>query len=299
MPKVFLSPEDRASNAYAAEARWNGKVTNEKEQMGRCADFLEIALKRCGCEVINAQYGNMYDRVKASNDWPADLHIALHTNGFDGTVAGTRVHCYPSEKSRQIGKLIQDRIAPMSPGTSERLVEDTRLYELRAPHMPAVLPEFGFHDNVQEAQWLIDNMEAIAEETCKAVCEFFNIVYVAPDKTVTLPSAPVEEAPAVSQLWRVQVGAFAKKKNAEDLLQKLKEAGFEGVLVSQAAQETIAVGSKVRVKNGAKTYTGGDLAPFVYARDHIVRTLAGKRAVITYGGVVVAAVNVDDLTLAL
>ena len=82
-------------------------------------------------------------------------------------------------------------------------------------------------------------------------------------------------------------------------MQKLKEAGFEGVLVPQAAQETIAVGSKVRVKNGAKTYTGGDLAPFVYARDHIVRTLAGKRAVITYGGVVVAAVNVDDLTLVL
>ena len=66
--------------------------------MRRCADYLEAALKRCGCEVINAQYGNMYDRVKASNAWPADLHIALHTNGFNGKVAGTRVHCYPSEK---------------------------------------------------------------------------------------------------------------------------------------------------------------------------------------------------------
>ena len=48
MPKVFLSPEDRASNVYASEALWNGKATNEKEQMDRCADYLEIALKRCG-----------------------------------------------------------------------------------------------------------------------------------------------------------------------------------------------------------------------------------------------------------
>ena len=147
MPKIFISPEDRASNVYASTALWNGRTTNEKEQMGRCADYLEIALKRCGFEVINAQYGNMYDRVSASNAWPADLHIALHTNGFDGTVSGTRVHCYPSEKSRKIGKLIQDRIAPLSPGTSERLVESTNLYELRVPTMPAVLPEFGFHDN--------------------------------------------------------------------------------------------------------------------------------------------------------
>ena len=54
MPKVFISPEDRASNVYASTALWNGRTTNEKEQMGRCADYLEIALKRCGFEVINA-----------------------------------------------------------------------------------------------------------------------------------------------------------------------------------------------------------------------------------------------------
>ena len=160
--KVFISPEDRAGNVYAGTALWNGKTTNEKEQMGRLVDDLEMALKRCGFEVINAQYGDMYDRVRDSNAWPADLHVAPHTNGFDGTVAGTRVHCYPSEKSRLIGRLIQERIAPLSPGTSDRLVESTNLYELRSTHMPAVLPEFGFHDNPGEAQWLIDNMAAIA-----------------------------------------------------------------------------------------------------------------------------------------
>ena len=218
MPKVFISPEDRASNVYASTALWNGRTTNEKEQMGRCADYLEIALKRCGFEVINAQYGNMYDRVSASNSWPADLHIAPHTNGFDGTVSGTRVHCYPSEKSRLIGKLIQDRIAPMSPGTSERLVESTNLYELRVPTMPAVLPEFGFHDNPEEAQWLIDNMEAIAEETCKAICEFFDMPYIAPEKQVEMEPAPVPDV-----LYRVQVGAFRKRENAEAYLAKVQE----------------------------------------------------------------------------
>jgi hypothetical protein len=63
------------------------------------------------------------------------------------------------------------------------------------------------------------------------------------------------------------------------------------------ATKAITAGSKVRVKSGAKTYTGGSLASFIYARDHVVKEISGKRAVITYGGTVVAAVNVDDLTL--
>ena len=228
MPKIYLSPEDRASNAYAAQALWNGKPTNEKEQMGRCADYLETALTRCGFQVINAQFGNMYDRVKASNAWPADLHIALHTNGFNGKVAGTRVHCYPSVESRRIGKLIQDRIAPLSPGTSERLVESAGLYELRAPHMPAVLPEFGFHDNPEEAQWLIDNMEAIAEQTCQAVCEFFGIPYIAPDKQIDLDPEPVPDS---GTIYRIQVGAFESKANAEAYLAKVREALPEAFIV--------------------------------------------------------------------
>lgn len=57
------------------------------------------------------------------------------------------------------------------------------------------------------------------------------------------------------------------------------------------------VGSTVRLKQGAKTYTGGGLASFVYTRDHVVKEISGDRVVITFGGVVVAAVNIADLTL--
>ena len=138
------------------------------------------------------------------------------------------MHCYPSDRSRKIGKLIQDRIAPMSPGTSERLIEDTRLYELRATTMPAVLPEFGFHDNPEEAQWLIDNMEAIAEQTCQAVCEFFGIPYIAPDKQIDLDPEPVPDS---GTIYRVQVGAFESKENAEAYLEKVREVLPEAFIV--------------------------------------------------------------------
>ena len=116
----------------------------------------------------------------------------------------------------------------MSPGTSERLIEDTRLYELRATTMPAVLPEFGFHDNPEEAQWLIDNMEAIAEQTCQAVCEFFGIPYIAPDKQIDLDPEPVPDS---GTIYRVQVGAFESKENAEAYLEKVREVLPEAFIV--------------------------------------------------------------------
>ncbi|WP_277669068.1 N-acetylmuramoyl-L-alanine amidase [Caproiciproducens galactitolivorans] len=74
------------------------------------------------------------------------------------------------------------------------------------------------------------------------------------------------------------------------------KAGQEQIKPS-APVETIKVGSTVKLKQGAKTYTGGTLASFVYARNHIVKEINGDRAVITYGGVVVAAVKLADLTL--
>lgn len=99
--------------------------------------------------------------------------------------------------------------------------------------------------------------------------------------------------------YKVQVGAFSKKENAESMLAKLKTAGYSDAFITtgSGAGGTIKAGSVVRVKQGAKTYTGGGLASFVYSRDHVVSELNGDRAVITYGGVTVAAVRVSDLTL--
>ena len=66
---------------------------------------------------------------------------------------------------------------------------------------------------------------------------------------------------------------------------------------SPAPTQKIVKGSVVRVKSGAKDYNGGGLASFVYTRDHVVSEVSGDRCVITYSGVVVAAVHKSDLTL--
>ena len=59
----------------------------------------------------------------------------------------------------------------------------------------------------------------------------------------------------------------------------------------------ITAGAKVKVNKGAKTYTGGSLASFVYNNTYTVMQMDGDRAVIGQNGVVTAAINKKDLTL--
>lgn len=63
------------------------------------------------------------------------------------------------------------------------------------------------------------------------------------------------------------------------------------------ASAAIAKGSKVKVNKGAKTYTGGSLASFVYSTVYTVMQIDGDRMVIGKDGVVTAAVNIKNLTL--
>lgn len=67
--------------------------------------------------------------------------------------------------------------------------------------------------------------------------------------------------------------------------------------ISSGAAGSIVKGSKVKVKKGAKTYTGGGLAAFVYSGTYTVMQVDGPRVVIGQNGAVTAAVNITDLTL--
>lgn len=207
--KIAISPEDRSSNIYHANALWNGKRTNEHEQMCRFADALEQHLVRCGFEVYNMQFGNMYDRVAYADAMKVNLYIAPHTNGFDGHATGCRIHHYPSSKSERFAKLLVDGVKSLYYAVSPapKAVSDNQLYELRAPIAPAVLPEWAFHDNEADAKWIIETIPALAEMTARMVCKYFNVEYVS-RKTASM--------------YRVQVGAFRVKEYAEEMLKNVR-----------------------------------------------------------------------------
>lgn len=126
--------------------------------------------------------------------------------------------------------------------------------------------------------------------------------YKAHGKTVAMPAKKT-----VDELVREVLDG--KWGNGQQRFDDLTAAGYDYYTVQDAVTKkikeidskspsAIKVGSTVKLKQGAKTYTGGSLASFVYTRPHTVTEIVGDRAVISYGNVVVAAVKTSDLTFA-
>ncbi len=213
MKKIFLSPSNQSDNTYAYGN------TNEAVQCGKIAAACERALARCGFEVKVMQWETAQERCRQSDAWGADLHIPIHTNAFNGKVTGTRLFVYEKKgASFEAAQDIFSELAPITPGRSENIQTYPELIELNMPKAPAVYIEAEFHDNADAAKWIIENTQAMGEAICKGVCKHFGVTYVAPE----------EEK---KTLYRVQVGAYEVKENAQAMVEFLKKVGVAGFIV--------------------------------------------------------------------
>ena len=219
MKKIYVSPSDQAKNAYAA-----GNTT-EAIQCRQIATLLVKALERQGFGAKTNLTGSMYDRVKESNDFGADLHACLHSNAFNEEVSGTRLFCYVmGGEGHKACMAIMARLAPITPGTSDGISARPELYECRAAHAPTVYIEIDFHDVDEVALWIINHKEEIAEAIAQGICDYFGVTYKAP--------ATAQDKPQESKLYIVQIGAYSVKANAEAQLAKAKAAGFSDAFIT-------------------------------------------------------------------
>ena len=79
--------------------------------------------------------------------------------------------------------------------------------------------------------------------------------------------------------------------NGEEREQNLTNAGYDYTAVQKKVNElvlTIKVGSKVKVKKGAKSYEGKTVADFIYNNVYTVDQLKGNRAVLDLKGICTA-----------
>ena len=216
MAKVFLSPSNQYDNVYAY-----GNTT-EGVQCGKIADACKIALERSGVDVMLMHDESMQTKCAESNKFGADLHVPIHTNAFNGKVMGTRMFCYNTGKGMAACKAIFARVSPLSPGTSENIQVNQKLYEVRVPAAPTAYIECEFHDTVDGAKWIVENTTAIGGAIAHGICDYFGVTFKEPEQP---------KPPAGATIYRVQVGAYAKKENAENMLAKLKKDGYSGFIV--------------------------------------------------------------------
>lgn len=334
--KIYIDPGhsyiDPGAVGYEVERDLNEKVSKFMAEHLR-AKYV------CETKVCPINVDSLTEIANDANNWGADLFVSNHFNAGGGDGFEALVY---SEETVPLGQIFAKHV--------EAIGQNLRLYGaapgvkirpglavLKRTNMPAVLTEGAFVDNKKDIEdWNGDaELKRLGEAYAEAAAEYLQL-----EKKISAPAAkPEAEAPRTlyrvqvgafskkanaerkrqaveaagfegaflanvdGNLWRVQVGAFSVKANAVKLQAKLEEAGFTGYVTTlggttvATTPQKIAKGSTVRVKKGAKTYTNGGLSGFVYERDHKVSELNGDRAVITYNGVVVAAVHVDDLII--
>lgn len=220
--RVYISPSDQTENRYA----WGN--TNEHVQCQKIAEAEAAALRRSGVEVKLAAFGaTMAQRCAESDAWRADIHNCVHTNAFNGKVMGTRMFCYAIPgKGYDACKAVFAELAPLSPGTSEN-IQKASYYEVRVPNAPSVYCECEFHDTAEGARWIVEHTTDIGEAIAKGLCKYLGVTYVPAKQETPKPAEPAQS----DTLYRVQVGAFAVRANAEKMLDRLKKAGFSGFIV--------------------------------------------------------------------
>lgn len=207
MPNIYLSPSMQTNNLYATGN------TNEMVQCTKIAEACKAALERCGFKVKLAEFTQtLAERCADSDKFDADLHVPIHTNAYDGEVTGTRIFSYDEiGQGYKACKAILATLGAITIGDSDRVYARQELYEIKKPKAPTAYVECEFHDNKKASDWIINNTDKIGEAICEGICNYFYMKYIK----------------NTSKVYRVQVGCYNVKTNAERMKKRLRDAGYD------------------------------------------------------------------------
>lgn len=180
MPSLFLSPSTQEWNKYATEG-------NEELYMNLLADRLEPYLRSCGIKFTrNDPDRNVQGAIADSNAGNYDVHLALHSNAagaaMSGKVRGIDIYFAPkSTDSERLANIIANNLKTIYPlPEKSRAVPAYNLGEVLQTRAVAVLCELGYHDNFADEAWLKNNLEAIAQNLARSLCDYFGIPFIPP-----------------------------------------------------------------------------------------------------------------------
>lgn len=173
--------------------------------------------------------------VKKCNAHTADLDVSIHFNAgardADSSTTGVEAYiCTAESKAKGTAENICNAVAAL--GFKNRGVKaNGNLYVLRKTIAPAVLVECCFVDDKDDVELYscADMASAIVYGITGQKCQESNKPAEA-DKDASAPSAETTTGNE-NAIYRVQVGAYVVKANAEAMQKKLKAAGFDAILV--------------------------------------------------------------------
>lgn len=220
MAKVYIGVGHGASDSGAVA---NGLV--EKNVNLDVALACREKLKENGVEVQISRTGDtdqgINAKVKEANDWGADYVVEIHHNAGGGDGAEV-YYSINGGKGKTLAQNVLDAIVAIgqqSRGIKTKTTSDGRNYFgiIRDTYAPAILVECAFLDSKDYK--IVDTAagrKAMGEAIARGVLKTLGVK---------------EKTAKTSYTYKVQIGAFGKKANADALAKKAKEAGFEAIVV--------------------------------------------------------------------
>lgn len=216
------------------DKRLDPKETREWWLNDRVCDYVEQFLKEYeGYDLLRVDDSDdgkddvpLQKRVSSVNSWEADYYLSVHHNaGVNcGTGGGIEVYRYPGNDATTIAwqNEMYDALIKHTglKGNRANPKGTKSFYVLTMSIMPATLVELGFMDSKTDVPIILT--DEYAQKCARAIVE------------VVVKRGGLKKKPAYSYsdgLYRVQVGAFSKKENAEKLKNELAKKGYQVYIV--------------------------------------------------------------------
>lgn len=183
IPTIYLSPSTQEFNPYYGGG-------NEEEYMNLVADAMIPYLEATGINYIrNTPDMTAASSIRESNNNNIDFHLALHSNASGsaatGSVRGAEFYYYPnSTNGQRAAQIFANNFKEIYPIPERvRTVPTTTLGEVVRTRAPSVLAEVAYHDNPEDAQWIRDNIDVMAENLVLSLADYFDIPFNTPSSS--------------------------------------------------------------------------------------------------------------------
>ena len=201
----------------------NNRICDKVEEKLKAYDG--YAIKRVD-DTTGANDIPLATRCKSANDFKANLYLSVHHNAGvnGGTGGGIVVYTWnnPDAQLKNWQKMFYEALISKTglKGNRSKPLDKSNFYVLVNTNMQAILIENGFMDSKTDVPIILS--EDFAEKSANAIVE--TIV-----KIGGLTKKPV--AQTSGKIYRVQVGAYSVKANAEAMQKKLKADGYDAIIV--------------------------------------------------------------------
>lgn len=209
----------------------DAKETREWVLNDRIVDKLQKMLANYDCKVVRvddttgASDVALANRVAKANNEKADMYISVHHNaGINGgNGGGTVVYHYNVAQSKASAQRLYNAIVKETNLVGNRCNKTAvgDFYVINKTKMISLLVENGFMDSKADVPIILT--DAHATKTAQGILNFL---------VSELKLAKIEKPAPSNVLYKVQVGAYSQKANADAMVAKLKKAGFDAIIIT-------------------------------------------------------------------